>query len=120
MPPRAVVLAWGVFVEQLQGYPYRVERIVRTKVYCGTLEYRDRCYIAAFCYQNGIAPNILEEALWINVNATQLKVNKIIALYYYWSDVREGFVRRSRYFAYSYHFGRVVSLNGDIPEGGGR
>lgn len=116
MPVRRVVEAWREFLDFISGAPPTLRTLLRLKVYCGPLNYRDRVYIAAFCFVNGFPPDLLADVLEINENYTVSKCNKVLDLYNYWAAEGDlGRERRNRYFAYAYHFGRVVSLNLELP-----
>lgn len=87
---------------------------MRFKIIAGPLNYRDRLYIAAFAFVNGIDPRILDEALQLNRNCTQRKRDKISELFIYWTDDSVGVERRERYYAYDMIIGRMVTLNGRV------
>lgn len=88
-------------------------KLIRRKLYCSNLSYKDRAYIAAFGFSNGIAPGVLTDAIaFVNRAATPQKLRKIEDLYVYWEGEGELYrERRRRYFAYNIIVGRVLDLN---------
>lgn len=112
-----VVESWKTVSDVYDCSTTNYSRLLRSKTICGTLSYRDRVFIAAYCYYNGVDPNLLEEALHLNANATAIKICKIIDLYNYWNGIRttqeEATRRRSRYYTYSVYHRSFVTLNGD-------
>lgn len=115
MASRESVLAWNLFIDILSCVPTRLNRIIREKVLYSQLNYADRCYIAAFCFQNGVSPYVVGDFLWMNSHCTQSKRRKVLDLYNYWSlESDEGYRRRSRYNAYDIIIGRICDLNGEI------
>ena len=95
--------------------PRRIDQLVREKVLFGPLNYRDRVYIAAIAYKNGISPHTVNDMLYINRNATPVKVKRVTDLYTYWSaDGELGASRRRTYWAYDVIIGRICDLNGTV------
>lgn len=88
--------------------------LVRRKFWCSNLTYPDRCFIAAFGFQNGVSPDLLCDVLYFTNNRMNARKEiKIRDLYNYWEgDTEEVRLRRSRYFAFDFVIGRVVDLNG--------
>lgn len=112
---RQSALAWNFFCDIISHIPVRIERLLRQKCLFGPLNYRDRVYIAAFGFKNGVSIETLFEMLHLNPNCTYAKVKKIVELYPYWSSVDEvGQERRSRYWAYDIIIGRICDLNGNV------
>lgn len=111
---RESAISWNIFTDIIRHIPTRIERLLRHKVLFGPLSYRDRLYIAAFCFQNGVSPYILETMIYLNNNATRVKVNKMCKLYEYWEDPEHGRERRERYWAYDLVIGRICDLNGKV------
>lgn len=112
---REFVQSWNLFTDTIRTIPWRIEKLLRRKILFEQLNYRDRVFIAAFCFQNGVLPDTLSNMLHLNENATASKINKIVALYTYWSaDNPTGQERRSRYWAYDIIIGRICDLNGYI------
>lgn len=94
--------------------PPNMPQLVRTKIWCSNLEYRDRAFLAAFFYANGVSPDLASEVLYFcNTYANRDRVRKILDLFIYWDHPVEGFDRRSRYYAFNCILDRVVDLNGN-------
>jgi hypothetical protein len=51
MPSRNSVTNWNFFCDMIKYVPPRINRLLRQKNLFSQLQYRDRVYIAAFCYQ---------------------------------------------------------------------
>lgn len=114
---RESVESWQIVRDIYDSTTENYSRLLRTKTICGPLNYRDRVFIAAFGYYNGVDPNLLKEALYLNNNYTELKIRKILDLYDYWNGLRcsegEASTRRSRYYTYSVYHKYFVTLNGE-------
>jgi hypothetical protein len=61
--------------------PPCINRLLRQKKLFSQLQYRDRVYIAAFCYQNGVSAHVVKGMLLINQSCTDRKCRKILDLY---------------------------------------
>jgi hypothetical protein len=109
------VTNWNFFCDMIKYVPPRINRLLRQNILFSQLQYRDRVYIAAFCYQNCVSVHVVEGMLWINPSCTDRKCRKILDLYTYWSlQSQEGINRRNRYYAYDVIIGRICDLNGHI------
>lgn len=107
--------AWNFFCDIISHIPPRIERLLREKCLYGPLNYRDRVYIAAFGFKNGVSVDTIFEMLYLNPHCTYAKVKKIVDLYPYWASEDEvGHDRRSRYWAYDIIIGRICDLNGNV------
>jgi transposase len=51
MASRNSVTNWNFFCDMIKYVPPRINRLLRQKKLFSQLQYRDRVYIAAFCYQ---------------------------------------------------------------------
>lgn len=118
MPNRRAVVAWNLYLDFIAGRSPHFRQLLRLKLYCGPLNYRDRCYLASYCFLNGFPPNVLCDAMEINErHNTVQKQDKVLQLYNYWSvEGPVGVERRGRYFAFNTDIGRITDLNG-IPPG---
>lgn len=115
MANREYVSSWNFFCDVINNIPVRLNRLLRVKVLYSQLRYADRCYIAAFCFQNGVSPEVVGDFLWLNRHCTDRKRSKVLCLFEYWGlDGEEGRRRRSRYNAYDIVIGRICDLNGVI------
>jgi hypothetical protein len=115
MASRNSVTNWNFFCAMIKYVPPRINRLLRQKKLFSQLQYGDRVYIAAFCYQNVVSAHVVEGMLWINPSCTDRKCRKILDLYTYWSlQSQEGINRRNRYYAYDIIIGRICDLNGHI------
>lgn len=100
------------------------------KIHCSDLEYKDRAFLAAFFFRNGVPPHRAVEILrMFNIAATRVKTDKILGLYDWWGyndamygheddPIVERYYRRCRYYAYDVALGRVVDLNGHLRHDG--
>lgn len=112
---RNAALAWNLYCEFLDMCPPRISRLVREKVLFGPLNYRDRVYIAAISFKNGMSPNTVNDMLYLNRNASPIRAKKVTDLYSYWNEPGEvGERRRSLYWAYDVIIGRICDLNGVV------
>lgn len=86
-------------------------RLVKRKIFCSKLLYRDRGFLAAFAFQNGIHIDwLLEVIAFVNPAFNQDRGRKIKAVWD-WFHGEEQFLRRCQYFAYHLGEGRVLDLN---------
>lgn len=108
---------WIAFTEYLDENQ-RWGLLMRRKMVCSDLRYRDRAYIAAFGFSNGINPELLTDALaFVNSHCTPQRVRKIHDLYDYWTgNSDEHIERRRRYYAYNINHRRVLDLNWQIRD----
>lgn len=112
---REAAISWNFFCDVIWSIPPRIHQLLRQKCLFGPLNYRDRVYIAAFAFQNGVSPEVVYEMLFLNTCCTVRKAKKVVDLYPYWSrpgDVGEA--ARSRYWAYDIVIGRICDLNKQV------
>lgn len=82
---------------------------------CSNLGYSHRVYIAAFAFLNGLDINLLIDALYgVNFMMNLSKEIKFRDLYVYWSNIVDGYNRRSRYFTYCFYHNRICDLNHNL------
>lgn len=108
------VQSWRFITDVIANVPVRLNRLLRMKILCGDIGYRDRVYLASFCYLNGIPFDALTEALILNRNVTYVKLRKIRELYSYWGE-GAAFIyvdRRRRYRSWNILFRHMTDLNG--------
>lgn len=102
---------WLLF-QDVVGGAHMWPRFLRNYFFCAPLNYKNRCVIASFAYINGASVDLLIDTLKrINVHWKPTVQTKLIGLYKYWDDEENGFLRRSRYFAFNIHFNKVLDLN---------
>lgn len=116
---------WPMIADELgiANGPYHIVY----KILCSDLGYRDRGFMAAFGFVNGIPSDRINFILRrFNIEWTPLKGRKIWDLYRYWgwdavqawdrddNPWGEFYQRRCRYYGYDVRLGRVVDLNHHI------
>lgn len=102
--------------------------IVIYKFLCSNLEYSDRAFLMAYCYQNGIHPIVwLDEMGSRNRAMNADKYRRMLEIFYYFGGFRDEwteqqnmdhahaqFAVRCRYYAFDIVLGAVTDLNGHL------
>ncbi len=71
------VSSWMIVSDMYDSSTKRMAPILRQKTLSSSLNYRDRVYIATYCWVNGVNKKLLEEALYLNKNLTQKSYSKL-------------------------------------------
>lgn len=103
-------------MQEVLGSASNWPQIIRRKIWCSNLRYADRAFLASFGFANGCPSDLLVDVLkFCNTHATEVKCQKIIALYgYFGQDSEEGDRIREKYYAFNLIIGRVLDLNRNI------
>lgn len=97
------------------GHAFQHNRMMRWKFFCSPLNYRDRCFFAAFAYINGIHIEVILEVLRFTNrhNLTDQRADKIRRVFE-WFRIDAG--ARERYYGFNCVENRITNLNGQILE----
>lgn len=109
--PPAHIGIWAHIIDDWEFF--RMPQLFLCKLWASRLDYRDRCFIVANFFVNGVPRNLMDEVLtFANPHYFGLRRNKILDFWVYLTaDGNLGFQRRERYYGYCMHEGRVVDCN---------
>lgn len=113
---RESLASWNIVSDIFDASTPNISKLLRSKTLYSELNYRDRIFIGTFAFVNGIDPDLLRDALYLNPQLTESKLRKILDLYNYFGGTRVSTVdelkeRRKRYFTYSIYERHFVDLN---------
>lgn len=101
--------AWNNFMEYMgDSWP----DFALKKLYSCSLGYKDRLFVVAHAYQNGMPIDYLIQLLYaVNSNINRNKETAMRGIYNYITHPRSGPIAREKYYAYDMILGGVYYLN---------